>query len=163
VKPLDDSRIWLEKIVLASNNRLYGLGAINSVDIVTCSNLEKILQKDTLRLFYGSDFYPKDVASEVSNTTNLFYNVDSSRIIIAFNIIAKVVRLNKKAKKHEICVKMLQKWYYNYAYDMSGVIEDEPLELVSATFTGSLSTYSMIQKRYTFAKDVKPFSYWTGH
>jgi hypothetical protein len=159
LQPKGDTRFWLEKVVLITDSGTYGYGATDCID--HCGSLRKWFPEDRKATFYGESFYPKG-PSEVVATTNLFYNADSSKVIIAFKIKATLLKL-AKTKKREKCLKWLNTKYYSYAYDQTDLLKNEPFGWVTGVFVDTLSRAELKQKQYSKASDAKPFSYWTGH
>ena len=160
--PKGDDRYWLEKVELVTDSDSYGLG-IPSEWKVYCPKTNKLLEKEQVTfdpLFYGKPFYPKYLPSEVSNTTNLFYNVDSSRIIIAFNVRASVLKLQEKANTK--CNTLVKKWYYRFFNcDNDAFFKKDILGLVNSDYLGNLTEKYIFEKKYSPVRNINSFKYET--
>ena len=162
--PEGDNRFWLEKVLLVTDSYNYGLGIPYRFK-ESCSQVNTLLAKKQVKynplFFYAKSFYPKYLASEVSNTTNLFYNIDSSRIIIAFNVRMDVLMLKNKADKH--CDSLIKKMNYSvYNSNDDVFLKNNSLGLINGEYIGNLSTEYISGKKYTPVKNINSFYYETG-
>lgn len=156
--PSADNRFWLEKVVLVTTSGNYGMGIPSHLKEF-CPKINKLLEdKEYNPLFYGRDFYPKYSPGEVSKTTNLFYNADSSRILIAFNVRATVLRL-QSGQVH--CLESVKKNYYKVFY-AEDIFEQEPLGLINSEYIGALPEFYIRQKKYFPINNFQSFKYETG-
>ena len=161
--PKGDDRYWLEKVELVIDSDSYGLG-IPSEWKENCPKTNKLLEKEQVTfdpLFYGKPFYPKYLPSEVSNTNNLFYNVDSSRIIIAFNIRASVLKLKETSNTN--CNALVKKRYYRFFNcDNDAFFKKDILGLVNSDYLGNLTEKYIFEKKYSSVRNINSFKYETG-